>query len=257
MSSQVHCADQYGTTMADLDTKHIAPGSNRISNVKANLLKDKSLSPRSSEVQRPSRRVGGVTTAIRKFEQDSSTDNGLANSGKRDGKTRAEKKFVNNVIGGEHTAVVSALQKDSTLVHTSEVITQLPVLHLAVCKKDEVMIMELVEQGYSLEAKSCSSGDTALHLAARLGDDNLIQLLIKAGSSVDAPNFDGLTYEDLLTNDEWTSPPPKRVSVENPGLSDESEARALLKSADKKGLQGQTKKKGFFKILSTKVGGSS
>ncbi|KNC79032.1 hypothetical protein SARC_08558 [Sphaeroforma arctica JP610] len=210
-----------------------------------------SQSSNASEVNRPTaRRMGGVTTAIQRFEQDLEVS---ADAGKYDGTSRVSKKFVLGIFSGDEEGIQHMMKKDGTIVLTTELMTQLPMLHLAISKSDPIMIKELLGCGYYLEMKSLRSGDTPLHHAARLGKQSIVSLLLEAGACSSAQNYDGLTYEDLLEVDDWESHYQVRDDIVKTTPLDRRQSSDFLSTksiGEKKNVQGRPGiggKKGFFK----------
>lgn len=71
-------------------------------------------------------------------------------------------------------------------------------LHQAIKKRDRSEIVRLLAENTFLEAKD-GQGRTALHLAALLGIEELVQLLLKADANTEAKDYEGMTPLDYAS----------------------------------------------------------
>lgn len=109
-------------------------------------------------------------------------------------------------------------------------------LHLAAGHRDESMALMLLEMGANTMIKDNSTGQTALHNAARLGRDAVVQLMIKKGASFDdVDNYGKKPYDsatEVLREGRYETPAEARgleiiISLlKPPGLSETSDPEA-------------------------------
>ncbi len=99
--------------------------------------------------------------------------------------------IINAAKSGNLAKIKTILQKDPTLINTSDTWLYTP-LHWAIGKKHDEVALYLISKGADVNAKA-KNGSTPLHMAARWGRLKPAQVLIQKGVDVNALNEFGNT----------------------------------------------------------------